>query len=140
MPSALKIEAQVGLTGLLAAPSEDSSFAELPANLQAASKYFGGDPRSYATGRAELDHFDAAAADAALVDWSGRAAGGGHHRGQAEKTFESGGIGGRRGLPEDFLELHAQYAGLSSRSRQVIPPDAGHMSLVYDKSNAADVV
>ncbi|HEY5759180.1 MAG TPA: hypothetical protein VIU34_25325 [Steroidobacter sp.] len=74
---------------------EKHQAGHFPPDVQATYEYFVGDPRTYATGRAELDYFDADANDAALVD---------------------------------------------SRGRHVILPKAGHMSLVYDKRNAEDVV
>jgi pimeloyl-ACP methyl ester carboxylesterase len=140
MLAALSVGAHVGLTGLLASPSEDSSSGETPADVLAAFEYFGGDPRTYSTGRAELDGFDADLAEAALVDSLGDRPVVVITAGQLRKHSNPEELAQAEAYVKVFSELHAQYAGLSSRGRQVILPNAGHMSLVYDKSNAADVV
>ncbi|MFC4307943.1 alpha/beta fold hydrolase [Steroidobacter flavus] len=140
MLTALSIGAHLGLTGLLTSSSDEPSSGEPPADVRAAFEYFGGDPRMYSTGRAELDRFDADTADAALVDSLGDRPVVVITAGKLRKHSNPKELADAEAYVKIFSELHAQYAALSSRGRQVILPNAGHMSLVYDKSNADDVV
>jgi pimeloyl-ACP methyl ester carboxylesterase len=138
--SALNVGAHLGVTGWVRSQFKEEWFDELPPDVQATYEYFVGDPRTYATGRAELDNFDADASDAALVESLGDRPVVVLTAGQLRKHSNPEELADARAHLRIFSELHAQYAGLSSRGRQVILPKATHMSLVYDKRNAEDVV
>lgn len=138
--SALGLGAHVGVTGLLRSWFKDPWFDELPPDVQATLAYFASDARTYATGRAELDLFDADASDAAMVESLGDRPVVVLTAGQLRKHSNAEELEHAQAYLSIFSELHAQYAALSSRGRQVILPKASHMSLVYDESNARDVV
>jgi pimeloyl-ACP methyl ester carboxylesterase len=138
--SALGFGAHLGITGLLRSQFKEDWFEQFPPEVQATYAYFVGDPRTYATGRAELDNFDSAASEAARVDSLGDRPVVVITAGELRKHSNPEELAHAQAYLSIFSELHAQYAALSSRGRQVILPKAGHMSLVYDKSNADDVV
>lgn len=138
--SALGFGAHLGVTGLLRSWFKEAWFDELPPDVQATYEYFAGDSRTYVTGRAELDYFDADAKDAALVDSLGDRPVVVLTAGQLREHSNAEELEHAQAYLRIFSELHAQYAALSSRGRQVILPKATHMSLVYDKRNAEDAV
>ncbi len=72
-------------------------------DVQATYEYFVGDPRTYATGRAELDYFDADAKEAALVDSLGDRPVVVLTAGQLRKHSNPEELRARASVPEDFF-------------------------------------
>ncbi|WP_157995423.1 alpha/beta hydrolase [Peristeroidobacter soli] len=138
--SAMKVAAHLGGAGLFRSQLAGDWFERLPAQVQVSLDYFLDDPRTYATSRAELDHFDADASEAALVDSLGDRPVVVITAGELRKHSNPEELARAQEHLRVFSALHAKLAALSTRGRHVTLPEAGHISLIGEKRHADEVV